>query len=62
MMSGLRKNFRITPGFQNKVYSDRRVSECRNKLRELLEEFLKLVSIFKEAVLTWHLEFLETRT
>jgi hypothetical protein len=33
------------------VYSNRRVSECRNKLfvRVLLEGILKLVSFFKEA-------------
>jgi hypothetical protein len=43
--------FRITAGFRSKFYSNKRVSECDNRLIEegYWKDFLKLVSVFKEA-------------
>ncbi len=48
--------FRVTAGFQSRFYSNRRFSECRNKLLE--EGYLRIFKIskfLKGASKTWHL-------
>jgi hypothetical protein len=56
--------FRITSGSRSKFYSNRRVFEFRNKLFEedYWQDFLKLVSVFKEASQDFIFYFLQNKT